>query len=492
MRPRGNPFKGTICAIMMVVVTTYSAWVFFSPINTYFGQRPGVLPSLPVILVDTFVYAPIMYLLVRRWLRTMMRRKGGLAAGIDFVETGDAKPEPGDQWGRATRPYSPVTPSRITGSKSDLRSTPEGLGIDFFSTTPDFTAGEELFDPSELSSRVTKRASVASGGRLRMRVSSRAMGSMKASESAQRGRLLRSRIPRGEWFSLHVPSTLVAALLRRGKTGARQGPLIQREDLREKVFSGRAPLTIILVIDVSLSMKGSMVEVRKIVNRIEQETRGSRDRAGIVAFKDSGAVEVQAPTSNWNRIYRALVALRISGLTPLAQALMKALDAIKRERMRNSSIEPLVVLISDFAPNIPLARSLDGNATVYSPVEDMIRAARLLRRERVRLVAVNVDTQESAWSRFLKRPYHEAVELAAMLRARKEGLADPVEAVLAVPEFRKSFGAYLVARIGGGKAFLSSELTAKKSVLGTFLNATSSQTRHRPEDLRKAESYIAH
>jgi hypothetical protein len=128
---------------------------------------------------------------------------------------------------------------------------------------------------------------------------------------------------------------------------------------------------------------------------------------------------------------------------------------------------------------------------MYSPVEDMVRAARLLRRERVRLVAVNVDIQESAWSRFLKRPYHEAVELAAMLRARKDGLVDPVEAVLAVPEFRKSFGAYLVAKVGGGKAFLSSELTAKRSVLATFLSATSVQTRHNPEDLRKAESYIA-
>jgi Mg-chelatase subunit ChlD len=282
----------------------------------------------------------------------------------------------------------------------------------------------------------------------------------------------------------------MTAALRTGKVRNGERLEIQREDLREKVFAQRTPLTIILVIDVSLSMKGSMNEVRRLVERIERETRGSKDRVGIVAFKDSGAVEVQTPTSNWNRIYRALAGLSISGLTPLADALMKALETIRRERMRGSNTEPLIVVISDFSPNIPLVDSLNPERETFSPVHDIVRAARLLRNQRVRLAAVNVDFEQSKWSKLLKRPYHDAMDLAIMLRAKKEGFEDQIETVLSIPEFRKSFGAFLVARASGGRAFLSSEILRERSVIGALLRRTRARTKLGLEDIHEAEPYV--
>lgn len=479
-----------MCAIMMVVAFTFLAWIFFSPINFMFGISPASPPTLLVLVLDTLVYIPCMYYLMRAWLGRMMRRKSGPAAGIDVVEPEGATPSQGDEWGEATRPYTQASTPKITGPKSDIRSSPVGLDMGFFMKPPDITSGESLFDPNQLQSRAMMCSSVSSGNWHRKRVSSRAMGSLKASESRQTGRFLRARKPHGEISMPSLSSTIAAAALRTGRIGEGERLKIRREDLREKVLAQRTPLTIILVVDVSLSMKGSMNEVRKLLEKVEQETRGSKDRIGIVAFKDSGAVEVQTPTSNWNRVYRALTRLRISGLTPLADALARTLDTVRRERMRGGNTESLVLIISDFSPNIPLLGSLSSNNVTYSPLQDIVRSARLLRTQRVRLAAVNVDPEQAKWSRFLKRSYHEATEVAVMLRAKKDGLRDPIETVLSIPEFRKSFGAFLVARAGGGRAFLSSELLRERSALASLLRGTEPQSRHSLEDLAEPETYV--
>ena len=473
----------------MVVVFIYFAWIFVSPINLLFGAQILQFPPVPALIIDTIVITPVIWFLVRKWLDVMTRRSSGPAAGIDTVEPGGGIPEPGDEWGLATRPYTPQTPDMVSGSKSEIREAPFGLADGFFVKMPDIDTGEELFDLERLKKRAIIRARVSSGGWVKKRVSSRGVGSLKSSDTMKHGRPVRSRIPPRELGSLHIPSTVMAAVARTGSTSG--GPIeITKKDLRESVFTGRTPLTIILVIDVSLSMKGSMEQVREFLERLENETRGSKDRTGIVAFKDSGAVEIQAPTTNWNKIYRALGRLKISGLTPLAEALKKSLETIRRERMRNDDIEPLLILISDFSPNIPLARSVGPGHDRFTPVQDLVRTARLVRKAKVRLAAVNVDSEQSKWPQFLKRPYHEALELASMLRMKKEGLHDPIETILMVDEFRKTFGAYLVARAAGGRAYLSRELLTETSILRTLLSSGLSRTRLREQDLRQVETYL--
>ncbi len=474
---------------MAVVGFGYFGWLFMSPLNLIAGVPFFSLPPLYLIVINTIIYIPLIYFTVRYWLRNMLKRQKGPAAGIDTVEPSAAEPEEGDEWGRATRPYRAGKKSKVSGSKSELR---EAIALDssFFVKTPDLDTGESLFDLEELHARAMIRSRVASGGWAKKRVSSRAVGSLKAQESLKHGRPSRWRTPSADPGSIHLPATIMAAVSRSGKFEEGRHIEIKPEDLRESVFTGRTPLTIILVIDVSLSMKGSMNEVRKLVERIERETRGSKDRVGIVAFKDSGAVEVQAPTTNWNKIYRALARLRISGLTPLADALMKALETIKREKMRNRDIEPLVVVISDFAPNIPLAQSAGPGEAQYTPVRDLVKASRLLKKNNVRIAAVSANPDHKRWPKFLKRPYHEALELATMLRTRKEGFSDPMETLLTFHEFRQTFGAYIVARSSGGHAFLSSELMKEKSVINAILDSIHSQAKMSSLSLKEAEAYI--
>ena len=77
-----------------------------------------------------------------------------------------------------------------------------------------------------------------------------------------------------------------------------------------------------------------------------------------------------------------------------------------------------------------------------------------------------------------------------MLRTKKEGLEDPIETILLVEEFRKTFGAYVVARTAGGRAFLSRALMKEKSILGTLLSAGRFKTQLSEKDLRAVEEYL--
>ncbi len=475
--------------ILTIIVFTFPSWILFSPLNVLAEVPPGAVPPIPLIVINAIIYAPTMYLLIRKWLTTMTKRKSGPAAGIDVVEPGQAEPEEGDELGVALRPYSEKNPPKIAGSKSDIREAPH-LGRDFFVKLPDIETGAPLFDVDALRERAMRRSRVSSGGWIRKRVSSRGAGSLKASESSKHGRPLRSRIPSGEVSSIDIPATVIAAVAR--SRGQREDGMIKIRpaDIREKVFTARTPLTVILVIDVSLSMKGSMRRVRKVVEKIESETRGSRDHIGIVAFKDSGAVEVQAPTSNWNKIYRALAKLKLSGLSPLADGIKKSLETLRRERMRNPDMEALIIVLSDFSPNIPLAQSAGPGDVRYTPVRDLIRATRMARKQKARIVAINFREDQKHWVRLLKRPYHDAVDLAVTLRMKKEGFHDPIETVLGVPAFRETFGAYLVAKVANGRSYLPEEILKEESVLGEFLAACQSRSRLQPEALGKPEDYL--
>ena len=121
---------------MMVVIFIWFAWIFISPINWLFGSSFLQFPTSLALILDTIVLAPVLWFLVRKWLEVMTRRTSGPAAGIDTVEPGRGRPEPGDEWGLATRPYSPQTPDMISGPKSEFREAPFGLDEGFLLSCP--------------------------------------------------------------------------------------------------------------------------------------------------------------------------------------------------------------------------------------------------------------------------------------------------------------------------------------------------------------------
>jgi magnesium chelatase subunit D len=72
-----------------------------------------------------------------------------------------------------------------------------------------------------------------------------------------------------------------------------------------------------------------------------------RDRVGVVTFRDRAAEIALPPTGSVDIAARRLADLPAGGRTPLAEGLMKAVEVVRRERLRDPSRRPLLVIVTD-------------------------------------------------------------------------------------------------------------------------------------------------
>ena len=87
------------------------------------------------------------------------------------------------------------------------------------------------------------------------------------------------------------------------------------------------------------------------------------DEVVLIAFRGTGAQVLLEPSRQMNEAATALEYLPTGGRTPLSSGLLRAADTLRRERLRDTSRRPLLVVVTD------------GR---YSPGEDPSRAAGLL------------------------------------------------------------------------------------------------------------------
>jgi magnesium chelatase subunit D len=134
------------------------------------------------------------------------------------------------------------------------------------------------------------------------------------------------------------------------------------------------------VLDNSWSVHAErMVEKAKgLVFRLLEEATSHGDRIALVAFR-GGVPEatVALPlTSSLALAHRRLEDVPLSGQTPLADALRRARLLLRQEVFKHSNAVPLVVVVTDGLPTVPLR--LGGD-----PVADVLAEGRSLRRARV-------------------------------------------------------------------------------------------------------------
>jgi len=286
------------------------------------------------------------------------------------------------------------------------------------------------------------------------------------SRRAEDGTVLSARIPNGAPRSIHFPATITtAALHTKPSTGQLPRIRVRREDVREKQFASRTPLTMVFVLDLSVSMLKSFDRLQSSIIALKTCLEGTRDRVGLIVLKDWGAIEVQAPTSNWTRLLGKLVTLRISGYTPLAAGLKLALETLKRERRRNPGIAPLVIVFSDFMPNIrlPSAESLD--VALPEAVADVLLQCNLFAAARVPIVTINLHREFFP----LKGKYHhDVIEDALRTRAEELGSSNLLDVGLRDHKLLP-FLAFYIAYNTGGRAFLSQELETPAEVVPALM-----------------------
>jgi Mg-chelatase subunit ChlI/Mg-chelatase subunit ChlD len=233
----------------------------------------------------------------------------------------------------------------------------------------------------------TPRGAASSGGRRGRAVS-----------SLLRGRYAWYTTPRGRPRDIALVPTLMAAALHRepGRRGDKRIS-IGREDLRVKVREYHAPYSIVLLVDMSLSMIDSMEGLVQAIYSFHREVYRRRDRVGLVVFKGSRAFPLLHPTSNLELVVKRLREVGASDFTPMAAGLLEAWKMLKREKLRNRDAIPTLIVISDGIVNVPLdppISPLTRRRYTSEAQADCFDVARLLVKEGFRVHIVNTKHSE--------------------------------------------------------------------------------------------------
>jgi magnesium chelatase subunit D len=212
----------------------------------------------------------------------------------------------------------------------------------------------------------------------------------------RRGKYTRHRLARPGDRDIAFDATVRAAALRSGRTPV----AVEPQDLRRRVREHRSPFGVCFVVDNSWSVHAErMVEkVKGVVFELLRDATRRGDKVALVAFKGGvpEATVALPPTSSCALARRRLEQIPLSGQTPLADALRRARLLLRGELTRHPNAVPLVVVVSDGLPTVPVRRGVD-------PVEDALAEARALRRARIGCVVAEVVEPEGGCAEALAR-----------------------------------------------------------------------------------------
>jgi magnesium chelatase subunit D len=183
-------------------------------------------------------------------------------------------------------------------------------------------------------------------------------GKRSASQTPdRRGRYVRAQ-PREKVNDLAIDATVRAAAPMQTGRGRLPGERLklERSDLRQKVRERKIGNLIVFVVDASASMDAEqrMAATKGAILSLLQDAYVRRDRVAVVIFKNRTAEVVLRPTSSVSLARRRLEKLSVGGTTPLTHGLMAGYKVVKTELLRDPTIRPLLVLISDGRGNISM------------------------------------------------------------------------------------------------------------------------------------------
>lgn len=216
-------------------------------------------------------------------------------------------------------------------------------------------------------------------------VSSKGKSTESVSED-KRGKYRSSRISSGKSNDIAVDATIRAAAphqLSRGRSG--NSLLIHKSDFREKVREKKSGALIVFIVDSSGSMGASrrMSGAKGAVLSILNDAYQKRDRVSMVAFKGNDAIVLLQPTGSIELARKNLDQLPTGGRTPFSSGLAAGLAIIKKEKIKNNKIKPVMVIISDGRGNVSIR-----NGNPFEEAKEICAEAR-----KMGILSIVIDTE---------------------------------------------------------------------------------------------------
>ena len=263
-------------------------------------------------------------------------------------------------------------------SQSAADSGQQSAGSDQGVTTGGSSGQESMADATEMFN--LRRIDLPRQRRIRKQG-----GKRSASQAAdRRGRYVRAE-PKAKVNDLAIDATVRAAAPMQKERGRRHGErlMLEREDLRQKVRERKVGNLIVFVVDASASMDAEqrMAATKGAILSLLQDAYVRRDRVAVVIFKNRTAEVVLRPTSSVSLARRRLEKLSVGGTTPLTHGLMAGYKVVKTELLRDPTVRPLLVLISDGRGNISMFKE--------EPLVEAQKVASLIESEEIDCLVID-------------------------------------------------------------------------------------------------------
>jgi magnesium chelatase subunit D len=136
-------------------------------------------------------------------------------------------------------------------------------------------------------------------------------------------------------------------------------------DFRVKIRRARTGNLILFVVDASGSMgaRKRMVAVKGAILSLLLDAYQKRDRVGLITFRGQRAEILVPPTNSVELAERCLRRMPTGGRTPLAAGLELAHQTLHTYLLRDSSLAPWLVLVTDGRANVGRSSRLRQAAT---------------------------------------------------------------------------------------------------------------------------------
>lgn len=209
----------------------------------------------------------------------------------------------------------------------------------------------------------------------------------KTRSSSLQGRYIKSTIVKGKIKDFALDASIrAAAPFQHNKTDNSLMIEIRKEHIRVKQRERRTGISILFVVDSSGSMgvKKRMEAVKGAILSLLKDAYEKRDRVGMVSFRRDRAEELLPFTRSIDLAQKKLEKLSTGGKTPLAEALRKAYNIVKKEVKKDKKSLPVIIFLSDGKANF----SLYGK----DPIAESLELAKKIRNEKIKCVVI--DTEE--------------------------------------------------------------------------------------------------
>jgi magnesium chelatase subunit D len=161
--------------------------------------------------------------------------------------------------------------------------------------------------------------------------------------------------------------------------------ILRADDLRVRLFRAKAGALFCFAVDASGSMAlHRMRQAKGAVHALLQQAYVHRDRVALLAFRGDSTELLLPPSQSVELARRALDLLPTGGGTPLAAALVRALE-VARQAASRGILQTVLILLTDGRANVGLRAGRDGVEQEVRLLSGQIAAAGIQ--------AVVVDTQ---------------------------------------------------------------------------------------------------